>query len=60
MECKEEKTMEDYRIKEDMICPITKEHCDDECCPIGAWCNLTSDEICDLDYKTERNDDNKN
>jgi hypothetical protein len=35
----------DYIVKEDMICPVTKEHCDDECCPVGAWCNLMSDGI---------------
>jgi hypothetical protein len=35
-------------VKEDMICPITKEHCDDECCPVGAICNLSSDDIQDI------------
>lgn len=28
------------RIKEDGICPKTGKHCDDECCPVGAVCNL--------------------
>lgn len=28
-------------VGEDMICPITKKHCDDECCPVGAICNLS-------------------
>lgn len=23
----------------DMICPVTKEHCDDECCTPGSTCN---------------------
>ncbi len=23
-----------------MICPITKQHCDDECCSVGSECNL--------------------
>lgn len=32
-----------YIVKEDMICPVTKEHCDDECCPVGAYCNMASD-----------------
>lgn len=32
-------------VGEDMICPITKEHCDDECCPPGATCNLQDEEI---------------
>jgi hypothetical protein len=27
-------------IGEDGICPITKLHCDDECCSVGAECNL--------------------
>lgn len=35
------------RVGEDMICPITKKHCDDECCPVGATCNLQCDEIRD-------------
>ena len=30
----------DWTVKEDMICPATKKHCDDECCPPGAECNL--------------------
>ena len=29
----------------DMICPITKKHCDDECCTIGSECNMSGDEI---------------
>jgi hypothetical protein len=29
-----------WKVGEDMICPRTKKHCDDECCPIGATCNL--------------------
>lgn len=34
--------MEEYKfiVKEDMICPVTKVHCDDECCPVGAICNM--------------------
>lgn len=28
-------------VGEDMICPITKQHCYDECCPVGAECNLS-------------------
>lgn len=31
-----------WRIKEDNICPATNEQCDDECCPVGAICNLKS------------------
>lgn len=27
-------------VGEDMICPETNEHCDDECCPVGARCNI--------------------
>ena len=28
-------------VKEDMICPISNHHCDDECCTVGAECNLS-------------------
>ena len=28
-------------VGEDMICPVTKQHCDDECCLVGAVCNLS-------------------
>jgi hypothetical protein len=28
-------------VKDDMICPVTKEHCDDECCTVGSECNLS-------------------
>lgn len=27
-------------VKEDMICPLTKYYCDDECCTVGSTCNL--------------------
>lgn len=37
----------DYTVKEDMICPITKSHCDDECCPVGATCNMSDMNISD-------------
>jgi hypothetical protein len=37
-------TMKDYIVKEDMICPTTNEHCDDECCPVGAICNLKGED----------------
>ena len=30
-----------YIVGEDMICPITKEHCDDECCTVGSICNVS-------------------
>src|SRR5690242_3001634 len=33
---------EGIRISEDGICPVTKEPCKDECCPIGAICNVSS------------------
>ncbi len=32
---------EEMRIGKDNVCPITKEQCDDECCPPGAICNLS-------------------
>lgn len=31
---------QDYIVKDDMICPVTKAHCDDECCPVGSTCNV--------------------
>jgi len=34
----------DYIVQENMICPATNEHCDDECCPVGAICNLKSED----------------
>ena len=34
------KTDDLVKIKEDNICPMTKEPCRDECCPPGATCNL--------------------
>jgi hypothetical protein len=36
---------QDYIVKEDMICPVTKAHCDDECCPVGSTCNMSNDEV---------------
>ena len=35
----------DYIVKEDMICQVTKAHCDDECCPVGSTCNMGNDEV---------------
>jgi hypothetical protein len=32
---------EKFIIGDDSICPITKRHCDDECCPTGSECNLS-------------------
>jgi len=37
----------DYIVKDDMICPVTKSHCDDECCPVGSTCNMSGDDILD-------------
>jgi hypothetical protein len=37
----------DYTVKADMICPVTKAHCDDECCPVGSTCNMSSEVIVD-------------
>jgi hypothetical protein len=37
----------DYIVKDDMICPVTKAHCDDECCPVGSTCNMSSEVILD-------------
>lgn len=34
----------EVKVGEDMICPVTKQHCDDECCPPGATCNLSNDQ----------------
>ena len=38
----------DLIVKEDMICPITKKHCDDECCTVGSICNVSGNQISDL------------
>ena len=35
------------RVGEDMICPVTKKHCDDECCTVGSICNVSSNDIKD-------------
>jgi hypothetical protein len=37
----------DYIVKDDMICPVTKAHCDDECCPVGSTCNMSGEVIVD-------------
>jgi hypothetical protein len=37
----------DYIVKDDMICPVTKAHCDDECCPVGSTCNMSNDGVMD-------------
>ena len=34
-----------YTVQEDMICPVNKNHCDDECCTIGSTCNLSGNLI---------------
>ena len=34
-------------INRDGTCPVTGTPCDDECCPIGAECNASSDDIQD-------------
>lgn len=36
---------EDFIVKEDMICPVNKEHCSDECCTVGSVCNVSGNEI---------------
>jgi hypothetical protein len=41
----------DFIVKEDMICPITKQHCDDECCTVGSQCNVSGNEISDIERK---------
>lgn len=28
-------------VSEDMICPVTEKHCDDECCTVGSECNMS-------------------
>lgn len=32
---------QNMRVKEDMVCPITTDQCDDECCVVGSICNLS-------------------
>jgi hypothetical protein len=39
----------DYTVKDDMICPVTKSHCNDECCPVGSTCNMSSTDIVDCE-----------
>lgn len=34
-------------VGEDMICPVTNKHCDDECCMPGSICNISSNDIKD-------------
>jgi hypothetical protein len=29
-------------VKDDHICPIAKTYCDNECCPVGSICNVSS------------------
>lgn len=43
-------------IGEDMICPVTKQHCDDECCTVGSECNVSGNEISDIS-KSENKED---
>lgn len=31
----------DFIVKVDMICPVNKKHCDDECCTVGSTCNVS-------------------
>jgi len=38
----------------DMICPITKKHCDDECCTIGSECNMSGDEISNTEPEADK------
>lgn len=40
----------DYTVKNDMICPVTKLHCDDECSPVGSTCNVSGEDIVDRDH----------
>lgn len=37
-----EETTQSPRIGDDNICPLTNHACDDECCPPGAVCNLST------------------
>lgn len=43
-------------VGEDMICPITKEHCDDECCPVGAQCNMGGKDVSESEQYIEISD----
>jgi len=36
-------------VVEDMICPATKLHCDDECCTVGSECNVSGNNIQDCE-----------
>jgi hypothetical protein len=39
---------QDFFVKEDMICPVTQKHCDDECCTVGSFCNIKAGENADI------------
>ena len=45
-----------FIVKDDMICPMNKKHCDDECCSVGSICNLSG--ILHIDGLTNVPNDN--
>lgn len=47
---------EELIVGEDMICPVTKQHCDDECCTVGSMCNVSGDEISGISKSENRED----
>lgn len=37
------------RVGTDMICPVTNQHCDDECCTPGSECNISGNNLNDME-----------
>lgn len=48
------KNMENNIVGEDMICPVSKKHCDDECCTVGSECNISGDSLSESKPETKR------
>jgi len=42
-----DKKSNDFIVEEDMICPVLKKHCNDECCTVGSTCNLSCEGLSD-------------
>ena len=49
-----------FIVKDDMICPVNKKHCNDECCSVGSICNLSGIELHNDGLTNVSNDNLKN
>ena len=38
----------EFIVGEDMIFPVTKKHCDDECCTVGSICNISGNDLSEI------------